>query len=146
MKRILLLVSLFTFPLYAFGDFVPGRIRASAHADLAKLQGDGRYQNVAGAHAVQLQTDGKGITGFQVSLDQSPDVPFAVRAVQPNRCGRTFVAQSGTTRLQIDELSADECREGGQLTWHVTLTTDEGGGRASHLQLHGSAEYLMLTQ
>jgi hypothetical protein len=150
MKRILVLLTLSLTPLYAFGDYSPGRVRASAEADLNRLQGNGRYENVASAHALQLETDGKGVTTFRLSLDRRPEIAFTVRAIQPNRCGRTFLAsvkdEGRVSELRIDELSPAACREPGDLVWRVSLTTDEGGGASSRLVLEGNPEYFLLTQ
>jgi len=151
MKRNLLLLSFLAFmPIYAFGDYVPGRVRASAHADLSHAQGDGRYAQVQGAETVQFKTDGKGFTKFTVSLDARPNIPFTVTAIRPNRCGQTFLAtfndNGHVSQLRIDETSPAACRQEGPAIWRLNLVTDEGAGKASHLSLSGAPEYYLLTQ
>jgi hypothetical protein len=149
MHRILFLTFLTFTPLYAFGDFVPGRTRASAQADLHRLQGDGRYQNVTGAHAQQFVTDGRGITKFSLSLDRRPEIAFAVRSVQQNRCGRVYLASISEdgrdTSLQITE-TAPTCSRDGNTSWHAALTTAEDNGPPSRLGLEGVPEFYQLTQ
>jgi hypothetical protein len=151
MKRnFLFLTFLCLTPIYAFGDYVPGRTRASAHADLARVRGDGRYEAVRGVQAVQFVTDGKGTSRFTVSLDARPELPFAVTAIEPNRCGRTYLARyAGNgpgTSLRLEETLPGACNQEGPTTWKISLVTDEGAGHASRLEASGVAEYYLLTQ
>ncbi|MGZ3741958.1 MAG: hypothetical protein ACXVB9_21450 [Bdellovibrionota bacterium] len=151
MTRNFLLLSFLAFmPIYAFGDYVPGRVRASAHGNLQQAQGDGRYAQVQGAEAVQFLTDGKGYTKFTVSLDARPEIPFTVTSIRPNRCGQTFLAtfndNGRISQLRIDETSPAACRQNGPMIWRLSLVTDEGASKASHLSLSGQPEYYMLTQ
>jgi hypothetical protein len=151
MKWILFLVSFLAFtPIYTYGDFVPGRVRASAKAFLDRRQGDGRYQDVRKAQIVQLKTDGAGITGFAVSFDRDSDLPFRVLSVKRNRCGRTYVAafsdQENASELRIEEASAEGCLKGGKVFWQVTITTTESDRSASHLSLDGFPKFFLLTQ
>ena len=151
MKRnFLLLTFLALMPIYAFGDYVPGRTRASAQADLVHARGDGRYQTVQSAQVLEFKTDGKGYTKFSLSLDARPEIPFAVTAIQPNRCGRTFIAiyndGGRQSELRIDESNPTACRVPGAAIWRVSLVTNEGAGKTSHLVVSGNPEYFLLTQ
>jgi hypothetical protein len=100
--------------------------------------------------ALEMVTDGKGITSYQVALDKAPAFPFLVRSREQNRCGTTFFAsftQNGRdTQLRLDESSADACLRNGKITWRATLTTDEGAGKKSQLVVDGVPEYFMITQ
>lgn len=150
MKRIFLFLLTFT-PLYAFGEYIPGRTRATAESSMTRLQGDGRYHNVKGAHAIQFLTDGRGITQFTLSFNERGGTPYIVRSVQRNRCGRTYYAnvknsKGRLSQLRVDETMPEICRRPGDTSWRATIVTDEGGGRASHLSLSGPAEFFLLTQ
>ena len=149
MKRFLVLASLLILPLSAFGDFVPGRVRTSAEAELSRIEGDGLYHSVSRAHAIQLQTDGKGVTGFHLWLDHGLEISFAVREVEPSPCGRIFRAISkegkSESTLTIEEFSPEKCREDGKLVWKGSLFTKEDGS-SSRLMLEGNPHYFVLTQ
>lgn len=149
MKRIFLLLLAFT-PLYAFGDYVPGRTRASAKAELQRQRGDGRYQSVVAANARQFVSDGRGITHFTLALNRSRESTFVVRAIRATRCGRTYVAALPSsprrTELRIDEISSSACRADGKVFWRAFVATQEGNGRVSRLSLAGEPQFFLLTQ
>jgi hypothetical protein len=151
MKRNLILLAIVTLlPIYAFGDFIPGRVRVAARAVLTRSQGNGRYAKTEGARALEWKADGLGFTKFQISLDKRPMIPFAITEVQPNRCGRSILGQTSEegriTRLRIDEITPLGCRNGRATLWRVTLLTRENGGSLSHLVMQGEPEFLALSQ
>ena len=151
MKRnFLLLTFLALTPLYAYADFIPGRTRAAADGDLTLAQSDGRYQSVTGAHVQELITDGRGITQFHLVLSERSEITFKVTKIQLERCGRMYTAESANaalaTKLQIAEVAPENCFQKGDITWRATLTTDEGGGKASHLVVNGTPKFYLLSQ
>jgi hypothetical protein len=143
MKRNFFLIALTALlPLYAFGDFIPGRVRTSADAELERLSGNGRFESVQRALVTQLKTDGRGITHFRLALDAAPPISFQVRGNQHNRCGQTYFAALSGAELRIDESSPSSCGSEGATTWRATLTTSEG----SSLVLTGTPKFYLLTQ
>jgi hypothetical protein len=151
MKRNFFLLTIFAFlPLYAFGDYIPGRVRAAAHAELVRSQGDGRYAGVQGASIVAYKTDDKGYTGLEISLDNRAVIPFAITRIQRNRCGNSMIAtfsdKGRPSELRIDQNTPAACRNPGISAWRVTLTTSEDGGTASHLVLQGIPAFYRLSK
>lgn len=151
MKRNVLLLAFLTFtPIYAFGDFIPGRTRASAEAKLSVEYGDGHFEQVQSASAIQFKTDGRGYTKFAVRLNEGPALPFFVTENKPSRCGQIFVAVSEENgqhkTLQIDEINPAVCGQEGPVVWRARLTTNEDGNQGSRLDLSGKPEFFMLSQ
>ncbi len=152
MKRNLLLLAFFLLtPLYAFGDYVPGRVRAAAEGELQAQQGSGRYENVRAAHSILFVADGKGYVKFELRLDRHPAIPFQMTEIRPNRCGQVFkasyVQEGKLTTLEVVETNPSACRANGPTIWRTVITTDEGANTPpSQLELTGQAEYLMLSE
>lgn len=151
MKRNLILIAMFLLtPLYTYGDYVPGRTRASAESEMKTIRGEGRFAGVRSAKAIQFKTDGRGITQFQVQLDQRSVLPFQVLSVRPTRCGQVFEAALSTNgqrlRLIIQELNPANCQKEGEVIWNTELRAEENQAPPSKLLLSGPAEYYMLTQ
>jgi hypothetical protein len=151
MKRnFVLSLFLFLSPLYAFGDFVPGRVRAAAKAELTSVSGDGSFREVRSARAFLLQTDGKGLTGLRISLDSGPETLFVIRQADQQTCGPRYAARwdhrAHPMVLQVEELSPLACAENEKTLWRITLIRKENQLEASHLYLEGEPEYFLLTQ
>ena len=151
MKRNFVLIAMFLLtPLYTYGDYVPGRTRASAESEMKTIQGNGRFQGVRAAKAIQFQTDGRGITQFNLQLDQRSVLPFKVTSVRPARCGQVFEATLSNNgqqlRLMIQELNPGACQKEGAVVWNTELRAEEGNTPPSKLVLSGTAEYFMLSQ
>ena len=134
-----ILTFLLLTPLHAFGDFVPGRVRATAQAELTSVQGNVRTK------AVQLMTDGKGHTAFTLAMQGREPRVFRITRTQPNRCGQTFLAESTENgrraTLQLDETTPAKCRQPGKASWRATVNTERG-----RVQLVGYPEYFLLSQ
>ncbi|HEY8279458.1 MAG TPA: hypothetical protein VIH99_07545 [Bdellovibrionota bacterium] len=151
MKRNFFLLAFVAFsPLHAFGDFVPGRVRTSAQADLQSERSDGRYKGRHSAQLFQLKTDGKGITGFNFKLDSNASVHFAVVETQTSRCGPIYVAKTEdrgrVVLMKIRETLPSLCREERNAEWRVLLTADESPNETSHLLMAGVPEFFLLSQ
>lgn len=152
MIRNALLLAFFVFtPHYAFGDFVPGRVRAAAEAEMAAKQGTGRYEQVRAANSVLFKADGKGYVKFTLRLDGRPEIPFAMTEIRSQRCSKLFVAvfqfEGQRSRLEVTESNTAGCRGDGDTIWNTRLITEEGPNTPpSQLVLAGNAEYFMLTE
>ncbi len=151
MKRNLVLLAFLLFtPIHAFGDYVPGRVRASAAASMSITKATGLYQNVGSAKLVQLKTDGQGYTGFSLQLNQAPLIPFTVKKNSRSRCGQIFVATYSDngrhSELRVEETSVLACLRSQKPIWRAQLTTSEENKPASQLFFAGTPEFFILTQ
>jgi hypothetical protein len=151
MKRnLMLLVFLSFLPLYAFGDYVPGRTRASAAAEMSVLKKEGRFGGIQTAKLIQLATDGLGITGFTLQLNGKEPVKFTLNEKKKGRCGHFFLAtylENGRrSDLRVEELNPIACRRQGSTTWRAQLTKEEGPKPVSRLLLQGEPEFFLVSQ
>jgi hypothetical protein len=151
MTRNIFLLTIFAFlPLYAFGDYIPGRVRPAAHAVLVRLLGNGRYADTQSASLIAYKTDDKGYTGLEISLDSRAVIPFAITRIERNRCGYSMIAsfndKGRPSELRIDQNTPAACRNPGISVWRVTLITSEDGGAISHLLLQGTPAFYRISK
>ncbi len=147
MKALFLLIP-FLAPLLAQADFQPGRERTSATAVLDVSMGTGMYSEVRHAKVEEKTTDGRGITGYWLSLDGRPYF-FRVQRASPYGCGDRTIGEAvdpnGRYELTLTNLANCEPRTDKLWTVEVRLLTQEPS-ESSYLLLEGTPEYIFLTQ
>ena len=150
MKRNWVLLMVFAFlPIHAFGDFVPGRTRAVAEANLTVQHGTGQLREIRTAYASLLKTDGRGYTGFTLQLDQRSPQAFRIRETKARDCGHVFRgtadAWGSRATAHIEEYNPALCNREGVAFWKAEVALPGPQG-PSVLQLEGPAEYFLLSQ
>lgn len=131
-------------PLAGFADYVPDRTRPTAEAEMEAISGNGRFKDVRSVRMVELSTDGKGITHYEVTVDNQT-YQMAVKKFTGQNCSVLFEAEGGATRLLLRDLSLAQCDFRAKHTWEAQLIRSERG-RVSHLFIGGNPEHLVVTQ
>jgi hypothetical protein len=148
-KALTLFLSLSFLPLTSYGDYVPGRTRTSAKAHLTVKSSSGIFQGFRNAEALQLVTDGKGVSGFSLKLGKT-NLVFHVEKTQRIRCGTRYFArtQGGQIfRLLLTEVQQDHCGHLSEDAWYLDVVTKRTlKDLSSRAQMSGSPEYFYLSQ
>lgn len=144
MKTLFVLFA-FLAPMLSLADYVPGRTRPTAEAEMEAVTGDGKFENIRSARLIELTTDGKGITQYELILD-GKSLHFTVSKASPGRCGDLYEAgEEAGTRLILRDMSFAECEFRAKHKWEAQVVNTEGD-RASHLFIGGDPEHLVVTQ
>lgn len=149
MTRSLIILAALFIPHFAYSDYVPGRTRASAQADMSAQSGTEIYKEIESGQVVLYSTDGQGYTKLTLKLDDNSEISFSIKGISSLPCGQVFEATSTKdgrfSTLRIQESNPDLCRGIAELTWSTELSTSKGGDR-SHLVLTGKPEYFLLSE
>lgn len=139
------LMFVFLAPMLSLADYIPGRTRPTAEAQMEAITGDGKFENVRSVQLIELTTDGKGITHYELILD-GKTYAFTVSKASNGSCGDLYEAgeQSGT-KLILRDMSFAECEFRAKHQWEAQVVNTEGE-RASHLFIGGNPEHLVVSQ
>jgi hypothetical protein len=144
MKTLFVLFA-FLAPMLSLADYVPGRTRPTAEAEMEAITGDGRYENIRSVRLVELSTDGKGVTHYELILD-GKSFNFSVSKASNGACGDLYEAgEDAGTKLILRDMSLTECEFRAKHKWEAQVVNTEGD-RASHLFIGGDPEHLVVTQ
>ena len=138
----------------AQADFVPGRVRVDAKADMRITETTGAFQNVRQAQVTHRVKDGGGEAGYAVTLDGKTAVfEYSLPNVVLSCAKVTFVkaavpaTANYTLDLKIYDYTNSPCTDiRPAALWHVIVTkrslTTFG---VSTITMDGNPEHLMLT-
>lgn len=144
LSQVSLLLAL-SFTPNANADFIPERSRPSAEAEMQALASDGAFKGVENARLVELSTDGKGITSYELTLP-GRTLRFTVSKNSNGRCGDFYEAvDRNGARLRMRDMSFAECQFRAKHRWETEVVVSNGE-RVSHLILGGDPEHLLLSQ
>lgn len=151
MKFLALMIALL--PTIASADFVPGRVRTAAIAKMEVLDATGIYRGVKEVTMNAVEQDGKGVIGYNLSVDGQP-MKFTVTKLGKNTgCGQNIEA-AGLMTMESDrsntlimkDMTYATCEIMVQYKWQVTVETRAlHSSSVSTLVLGGNAQYLMHT-
>lgn len=135
----------------AYADYIPGRTRPSAEADLEVIDTSGVYRDARDVKVVEFTTDDKGISKYILTVDGNAK-EFEVRKVRETDCGDVYDAREvgiGTeeenTTLALRDMSAAICERPVKHIWEVEVITQGEGGQESRLFVGGDPEHYQLT-
>jgi hypothetical protein len=152
MKLVLLALAALI-PLTSNAEFVPGRVRTGAVAEMKVLAANSGIKNAKSIKLSAHVTDGVGgFTGYTLTVDGNP-TNFAIRKVENTGCGRvtsTILADITTgenqVQLTITDYSQALCEIPVPYLWKAEFNVREiSSGVESKAILGGNPEYLMLT-
>ena len=149
MKALFALLVLVPFTA-AQADYIPGRVRPSAVGTLVADHGDGIYKGIEEAQITQFQTDGKGITRYDLTINGRTET-YEVVEVSRQRCGDQHVARAvdesnGRGEIRLSNFLSNLCdARDNEPEWKVEVSR-QGTGEISKLELVGTPEYFMLSQ
>jgi hypothetical protein len=133
-------------PLVSLADYVPGRTRPTAESEMEAITGDGQFENAKSVRLVELTTDDKGVTQYELTVD-GHDYTFAVNKASTGTCGDLYEASGETgSRLILRDMSFAECQYRAKHKWEAQVVSVDGYDRASHLFIGGDPEHLIVTQ
>lgn len=135
-----------TISLTGKADYVPDRTRPTAEAAMDAITGDGEFANARSAQLVELTTDGKGVTQYELTVD-GQTIRFAVKKAANGHCGDFYEAHAidADTQLTLRDMSYAECQVRAKHVWEGQVVKVRNG-RASHLLVGGDPEHLVVTQ
>jgi hypothetical protein len=144
MKTALLSMLLLT-PMLSLADYIPGRTRPTAEAEMEAINGDGKFENVRSVQLIELTTDGQGISHYELILD-GKSYSFAVNKAANGTCGDLYeAAEESGTRLILRDMSFAECEFRAKHRWEAQVVDNEAN-RSSHLFIGGNPEHLAVSQ
>jgi hypothetical protein len=132
-------------PLISLADYIPGRTRPTAIAEMEAITGDGQYENTRSVRLVELTTDDKGITRYELTVDGQTQT-FAVSKASTGNCGDLYEASGEASRLILRDMSFAECQYRAKHKWEAQVVSVDENDRASHLFLGGEPEHLIVSQ
>jgi hypothetical protein len=151
MKALFALLALIPFTA-AHAEYIPGRTRPSAEAALTAVRGDGMFKGVEKAELVQFQTDGKGVTRYDLTINGRTET-YEVMEVKEERCGDEHVARAvdesnGRGEIRLFNFLSNLCEaRNNEPEWSVEVERhNPKKGQISKLNLAGAPEYFMLSQ
>ncbi|RYZ95161.1 MAG: hypothetical protein EOP11_25350 [Proteobacteria bacterium] len=151
MKTLLTLLLTLS-PLAANADFLPGRTRPSAEASLEAFKADGIYKGVESARLIQFQTDGQGVSRYDLVINGRTET-YEVQEVKEQRCGDEHVARAvdetnGRGEIRLFNFLSTLCEaRNNEPEWTVKVERHQADkGEISSLDLAGIPEYYMLSQ
>ncbi len=144
MRIIVGILGLFFLTHGAFADYVPGRTRASAEANLKVIAMSGIYKGIQSATMGEFTTDGIGITEYLLNLGEQ-SLFFRVEKIQDTDCGHIILARTAhdpTAHMKLETIeSCKPPKDGG---WILEVRTNHDG-QESYLLLQGHPEYFPLS-
>jgi len=132
-------------PLISLADYVPGRTRPTAEAEMEAITGDGIFENAKSVRLVELTTDDKGVTQYELTVD-GRTYAFGVNKASTGTCGDLYEAAGESSRLILRDMSFAECQYRAKHKWEAQVVSVDGNDRASHLFIGGDPEHLIVTQ
>jgi hypothetical protein len=151
MKALFALLALVPFTA-AQAEYIPGRTRPSAEAKLVVNSADGIYKGVNQAELVQFQTDGKGVTRYDLTVNGRTET-YEVLQVKEQKCGDEHVARAvdernGRGEIRLFNFLSNLCEaRNNEPEWSVEVERhNPKKGEISKLNLAGAPEYFMLSQ
>lgn len=142
MKLLLfIIVSALTTAQVSWADYVPGRTRVSAQADLRIDRATGPFERARDAKIVQLYTDGQGVTRYQVIIDGSVE-EFTVTKIHAGACDTIYLAQGVESELRLKD-HRENCQRDGKREWNAEVVTRQE--EDSHLVVSGIPEFFLLS-
>lgn len=144
MKTLFVLFAFVT-PMLSLADYIPGRTRPTAEAEMEAITGDGKFEDVRSVRLIELSTDGKGVTHYELILD-GKTYNFTVNQASNGSCGDLYEAgEEAGTKLILRDMSFAECQYRAKHKWEAQVVNNEGE-RASHLFIGGDPEHLVVSQ
>lgn len=143
--KIAFLLLVFLAPVISLADYIPGRTRPTAEAEMEAITGDGKFENVRSVQLIELTTDGKGVTHYELILDGKSH-SFTVSKASNGSCGDLYEAgEESGIKLILRDMSFAECEFRAKHKWEAQVV-DTDGERASHLFIGGDPEHLAVSQ
>lgn len=150
MKFFVLALTLFTALPQSFADFVPGRVRQSAVAEMEIREATGSFAGARKAQLIQHVQDDKGIVAYTLDVD-GRTLKFTVKKFKPTGCGDVTTAEyvqdaTGALRanLRLTDMSRALCEIVVNRLWQAEITAKDAQER-SRLVIEGNPEYLVHT-
>jgi hypothetical protein len=143
--KTLFVLFVFVAPMLSLADYIPGRTRPTAEAEMEAITGDGKFENIRSVQLTELSTDGKGVTHYELVLD-GRSYSFTVSKASNGSCGDLYEAgEEAGIKLILRDMSFAECQFRAKHKWEAQVVDTEGG-RASHLFIGGDPEHLLVSQ
>lgn len=149
MKYLLLVMALSS--TIASADFVPGRVRVAATAQMRVISASGVFAGVRDAKVNMLTTDGAQRETYAISLNGGAEAHFIAGSREKQPCATITYAQSAqiplpetTTSFRLEDGRNSRCFVPASFPWIVTIEVREQN-QLSVLTLGGSPEFLMHT-
>lgn len=134
----------------AFADFLPGRVRPVALAEMKAVEATGEFSAMTQAMLYQNFQDDKGFVSLKLALKGGKAITLPVSKVQEGGCGNYAWSDevkvgSHTVNTEFSDFSEAICTVFVDKTWKLKVDMTDAQGNRSTLVLVGNPEPLFVT-
>jgi len=135
---------------FAFGDYVPGRIRPLALAQMQVVEASGEFAGLKDAMLYQNFQDGGDFVSLKLAIKGGQPFTLPISAVRKGSCGSIAWSESvafgdRVIRSQFSDFSEAICTVFKETTWELKLEMKDAAGRSSTATFRGNPEPLFVT-